>query len=154
MLWGAVSGFRKGFLFMLFALLALVAGVLAGWLFMGELETMLRPHFKLNEKYLPYLSFLLLFATTLLVVRTVGALTKWALHKTILGWADRLAGAFLGALAGIWQIVVAVKITEIVHELDLPRAIAVVLIPIVIVFFLTLIFGAAALFVLGIRGGG
>ncbi len=75
---------------------------------------------------------------------------------SILQWVSviPLLGAFLGALAGIWQIVVAVKITEIVHELDLPRAIAVVLIPIVIVFFLTLIFGAAALFVLGIRGGG
>ncbi len=118
MLWGAVSGFRKGFLFMLFALLALVAGVLAGWLFMGELETMLRPHFKLNEKYLPYLSFLLLFATTLLVVRTVGALTKWALHKTILGWADRLAGAFLGALKTMcWLGIVIILVNKLVTAL-------------------------------------
>jgi len=60
-------------------------------------------------------------------------------------------GVFLGSLAGIWQIVVAIKTTQVVHEMDMPKAIVVVLIPIVIVFFLLLIFGTAALTIMGLK---
>ncbi len=72
---------------------------------------------------------------------------QWVTVIPFIGW-------FLGALAGIWQIVVAVKVTQIVHEMDMPKAIAVVLIPIAIVFFLILAFGAAALAILGLQARG
>ncbi len=98
MLWGAISGYQKGFLFMLFALLALVAGAVAGILFTHEVAATLQSHLAVNERYMPYVAFLLIFAVTLLTVRTIGALTRWALHKTFLGGPDKLLGAVLGAL--------------------------------------------------------
>lgn len=61
-------------------------------------------------------------------------------------------GFFLGAIASIWMVIVAIKVTQIVHELDLPKAVLVVLIPIGVVFFLFLLFGAAALAVIGMKG--
>ncbi|GIV36993.1 MAG: hypothetical protein KatS3mg032_1372 [Cyclobacteriaceae bacterium] len=98
MIWGAVSGYQKGFLFMLFALLALVAGAVAGILFTHEVADTLQSHLAVNERYMPYVAFLLIFAVTLLTVRTIGALTRWALHKTFLGGPDKLLGAVLGAI--------------------------------------------------------
>lgn len=63
-------------------------------------------------------------------------------------------GTFLGTLGSIWMIVVAIKVTQIVHELDLPKAVLVVLIPIAAAFFLFLLFGAAALAVIGMKKTG
>jgi membrane protein required for colicin V production len=96
--WGAIAGYRKGFLFMLFELLAILAGIMAGLLFLSEVMDALRGHLGVNENYLPFVAFLLIFAVTILVVRLVGVLTRWALHKTLLGPADKLMGAALGAL--------------------------------------------------------
>lgn len=100
---GVINGYRKGFLFMLFAVAALVLGVLAGIFLMGEITATLRPHLAISDKWLPFLSFLLVFAVTLIVVRTAGAITSWALHKTIFGTPDKLLGAVLGAVkSAIW----------------------------------------------------
>ncbi|MEN3044167.1 MAG: YIP1 family protein [Candidatus Hydrothermales bacterium] len=74
----------------------------------------------------------------------------------ILQWVSVVPfiGAFLSTLAGIWIIVVTVKITQIVHQLDLAKAIVVVLIPVVVAFFLFILLGAAALTIIGLKGLG
>ncbi len=95
---GVINGYRKGFLFMLFALAALILGILAGIFLMGEITATLRPHLEVSDNWLPFLSFLLVFAVTLIVVRTTGAITAWAMHKTIFGTPDKLLGAVLGAV--------------------------------------------------------
>lgn len=70
---------------------------------MGELTATLRPHLEVSDQWLPFLSFLLVFAVTLIVVRTTGAITAWALHKTILGTPDKLLGALLGGIkSALW----------------------------------------------------
>lgn len=100
---GIINGYRKGFLYMLFAVAALVLGVLAGIFLMGEITATLRPHLEVSDQWLPFLSFLLVFAVTLIVVRTTGAITAWALHKTILGTPDKLLGALLGGIkSALW----------------------------------------------------
>ncbi|MEN3045710.1 MAG: YIP1 family protein [Candidatus Hydrothermales bacterium] len=74
----------------------------------------------------------------------------------ILHWVSviPIIGGFLSTLASIWMIIVAVKVTQTVHQLDLARAIIVVLIPIAIAFFLSILIGAAALTVAGLKGLG
>lgn len=100
---GVINGYRKGFLFMLFSVAALILGVLAGIFLMGEITATLRPHLEVSDKWLPFLSFLLVFAVTLIVVRTAGAITSWALHKTLFGTPDKLLGALLGAVkTALW----------------------------------------------------
>lgn len=95
---GSINGYRKGFLFMLFALTALVLGVLAGIFLTNKVMVTIRPFLNVNDNWLPFISFLLIFAVTLLLVRSAGAITSWALHKTIFGTPDKLLGAFFGAL--------------------------------------------------------
>jgi len=70
-------------------------------------------------------------------------------HSAIVSWISVIPfiGAVIAGILGLWNIVVAVKVTQIVHKLSLGKSIAVVLIPILILIaiaiLLVLVVGAA-----------
>ncbi|MCS6972993.1 MAG: CvpA family protein [Cyclobacteriaceae bacterium] len=109
---GIISGYHKGFVFMVFSLAALVLGVVAGIFLTAEITSTLRPHVHVNDKWLPLLSFVLVFAVTLLIVRTAGALMSWALHKTIFGFPDKVLGALLGAVKSVFWLALLIWLVD------------------------------------------
>jgi hypothetical protein len=99
-----------------------------------------------------------------LIARLFGGTGSYMAYFRPLSYADILMwvsvipfiGVFLSMVASIWLIVVSIKITQIVHNMDLPKAAIVVLIPIVVVFVLVLLMGTAALALIGMgfwKGG-
>ena len=95
---GAISGYRKGFIMEIVSLLALILAVIGGFHFLHWGISMLQEHFNLSGKFLPVLSFVLIFAGIVLIVNAVGKVLKKVVHMAFLGGVDKAAGAVLGGL--------------------------------------------------------
>ncbi len=109
---GISSGYRKGFLTMLFSLLALFLGILAGFKLMGAAMLTLNDYYKFDEKILPYAAFAVVFIVVVIVVNLLGNLMKSVLDKTVLGNIDQMAGAVLGLFKTAFMISILFWILE------------------------------------------
>ncbi len=92
---GAVQGYRSGFLLELFALLAVILGILGGFKLMGIAMLMLDNKFNIDEKVLPYLAFIVVFILIAIVVNLLGKIIKASANKSFLGSIDKVAGGVL-----------------------------------------------------------
>ena len=93
---GAFIGYKRGFLTELFFLLALVLGIFVGFKLMGWGIEVLHREFNADTKFLPYISFAVIFLLVLALTIFMGKRLKNSLDDTFLGKADSLAGALLG----------------------------------------------------------
>jgi membrane protein required for colicin V production len=109
---GAVSGYQKGFLYSLFSLLAVFLGMLGGFKLMGIVMIKLSAYFEVDQQLLPYAAFGAVFLLIVVIVKLLGSLFQASLEKTLLGRADRLAGALLGALKTIFMVSVILWILD------------------------------------------
>lgn len=94
---GAFRGFVKGFLLELIGILALFVALWSGIELMDWGVTVLSPLFQGYKSLLPYISFFIIFLFVLIIISITGRLLRGALHLTILGAVDNIAGAVLGA---------------------------------------------------------
>lgn len=99
---GAIAGFRKGFIMEVVSLLALILAVIGGFHFLHWGISMLQEHFELSGKFLPFLSFVLIFVAIVLLVNAVGKVLKKIIHMAFLGGVDKAAGALLGGLKWVF----------------------------------------------------
>ena len=93
---GAIQGFRKGFVMEIVSILALILAIFVGFKLLYEGISFLRDQFHLSGNFLPYLSFILLFIGTILLVNIIGKAVKKLLDLTLLGGVDNIAGGILG----------------------------------------------------------
>ena len=117
---GAFSGYRHGFLLELFSLVAILLGVLGGFKLMGYAMVYLSEAFDINQKFLPYAAFAVVFVGILIVVNLVGKILKMSIDKTFLGQVDQAAGAGLGLLKAAFMLSVTLWIMNALN-LDLPE---------------------------------
>jgi membrane protein required for colicin V production len=94
----AVTGYREGFLMELFSLLALLLGVLGSFKLLGWAIVFLNDQFDIDEKYLPYVAFAVVFILIVIAVRLLGNMIKFSIDRTFLGRVDQIAGCFLGVI--------------------------------------------------------
>lgn len=99
---GAIGGFKKGFIMEIISLLALILAVIGGFHFLHWGIALLQEHFDLSGKFLPFLSFIIIFAAIVIVVNLVGKAVKKIVHMAFLGGIDKIAGAILGGLKWIF----------------------------------------------------
>lgn len=97
-----MSGFKKGFIMEIVSLLALILAVIGGFHFLHWGISMLQEHFNLAGKFLPFLSFILIFVALVLLVNAIGKILQKVIHMAFLGGVDKAAGAVLGGLKWIF----------------------------------------------------
>lgn len=95
---GAIKGFRKGFVMEIVSIVALILAIFVGFKLLYEGISFLQDQFQLSGNFLPYLSFILLFIATILLVNVIGKAIKKVLDLTLLGGIDNIAGGILGLL--------------------------------------------------------
>lgn len=117
---GAISGFRKGFVLEIASLLALILAVIGGFHFLHWGISFLKENFDLTGKFLPFLSFLLIFVGIVLLVNAVGQVLKKVLHLAFLGGLDKTAGAILGGLKFVFFLSLIIWAFQ-VFGLELPK---------------------------------
>ena len=84
------------------SLLALILAVIGGFHFLHWGISMLQEQFDLSGKFLPFLSFLLIFVAIVLLVNAIGKILQKVVHMAFLGGVDKAAGAVLGGLKWIF----------------------------------------------------
>lgn len=88
-------GLHKGFVIGLFSLLSVIVGLAAALKLSAYVSRELAGHTQMGVRWLPVLSFLLVFLGVVLLVAFAARLLKKILDLAMLGWLDRLGGALL-----------------------------------------------------------
>ncbi len=116
---GCYAGYKDGFLMGVFSFLALVLGVLGAFKLMGLAIVYLSDQLDIDQKFLPYIAFAVVFLAIVIAVRLLGNLIRLSISKTFLGRLDQLAGAFLGFFKTLFVLSVLLWITESLN-MELP----------------------------------
>lgn len=95
-------GFRKGLLLEAVGILAFVLGIIGGFKLMEIGISYLQEHTEGMDRWLPFISFLIIFLAIILLVNMLGRLLKKLIDMTLLGSFDNFAGAIVGIIK--WAI--------------------------------------------------
>jgi len=86
------KGYRNGFIVGIFSLLAIFIGIAAAL----KLSVVVAKHIgattRISEKWLPFISFILVFIVVVLLVRLVAKAIEASVKLAMLGWANRIGG--------------------------------------------------------------
>lgn len=89
------KGISKGFIVGVFSLLAFIIGLAAALKFSAIVASYLMEKGMASTKWLPVLSFFLVFIGVILIVSLGARLIKKTIQFAMLGWLDSLLGIFL-----------------------------------------------------------
>ena len=92
------KGYSKGFIIALFSVAGFILGLAAAIKLSAWVATALSGTFNANSKWLPVISFLLVFIGVMLLINLGARLIQGGMEMAMLGWLNRLAGAALYVL--------------------------------------------------------
>ena len=93
-----ITGYSKGLIVALFSLLAFIAGLAAALKLSAVVGASLQNNYAIHSKWLPVLSFFIVFVGVVLLVRIGAAFIKKTVSLVFLGWVDKLGGVLLYAI--------------------------------------------------------
>ncbi len=91
------KGYSKGFIVAIFSVLGFIVGLAAALKLSTTVAARLSEHTNIG-KWLPAISFLLVFIGTAFLVRILGKVLQKTFETVMLGWANKIAGILLFAL--------------------------------------------------------
>jgi len=97
-IWGLYKGFTKGLIAEVTQVAALILGVLLGTKLSYLLSDLLVNSAGLSEKYVPVVSFILIFVAVLVGLFLLSKALTGIAKKIALGWLNTIGGAILGGL--------------------------------------------------------
>ncbi|MEO8821202.1 MAG: CvpA family protein [Ginsengibacter sp.] len=89
------KGFTKGFVVGIFSFIAFIIGLAAALKLSVLVAHQLQNSSGITAKWLPLISFALVFIVVVLIVNIGARIIKKTIHLAMLGWLDRLAGIIL-----------------------------------------------------------
>ena len=90
-----IKGCRKGFVVAIFSFIALFVGLAAALKLSAYVANRLKDSMNVSSGWLPFLSFLVVFTVTVLLVNWGGKLIQKVIEIALLGWINRIAGIIL-----------------------------------------------------------
>ncbi len=93
-----VKGYSKGFIVALFSVAGFIAGLAAAIKLSAYVAGYLSEHLPNVGKWLPAVSFLLVFIGVVILVNVGAKLIQKSIELVMLGWVNRIAGILLYAL--------------------------------------------------------
>jgi membrane protein required for colicin V production len=93
-----VKGYMNGFIVAIFSVIALMVGLAAAIKLSTVVAAYLKNSDSLSNKWLPVVSFILVFLAVMLLVRLGAAAIQKMMELVMLGWLNRLAGIILYSL--------------------------------------------------------
>lgn len=106
LLYGAYSGYKKGLFIEIIGVAAFIVAIVIGFKFLSFGMNMIAPVIgeSLANRFLPYLSFTVIFFPTIFLINKMGWMLRSALRFTILGTIDGFAGALVGVFTWLFGI--------------------------------------------------
>jgi membrane protein required for colicin V production len=93
-----IKGYQKGLIIAVFSVLAFIIGLAAALKLSAVVAGWLGNHSNINVKWLPALSFALVFLAVVLLVRWGARLIEKTFQMALLGWVNRLGGILFYAI--------------------------------------------------------
>lgn len=93
-----IKGYRKGFIIALFSILAFILGLAAALKLSAVVANYLSNSTTVSSKWLPAVSFALVFIVVVILVQLGGKLIEKTFDLVMLGWLNRIAGVLLYAI--------------------------------------------------------
>jgi membrane protein required for colicin V production len=90
-----IRGYRRGLLIAIFSFLGIVIGLAAAIKLSATVADYLKDSIRVSARWLPILSFLLVFIGVVILVRWVANLIQAAMDMAMLGWINKIGGAAL-----------------------------------------------------------
>lgn len=91
----AIKGIQRGFIVAIFSVVAIIIGLAAALKLSTVAAEYLEDSVSVSAKWLPVISFILVFVLFVVAVRLLANLIQKSFEIALLGWANRLAGAIL-----------------------------------------------------------
>ena len=104
LLWALYRGFRKGLVYMVASLTALLLGVLGAIRFHGQTGAILSSWFKINPEHLNLVAFAVSFLIIVLIVHTVAFMVDRLIKAVALGFVNRAAGMVFGLFVAAFVV--------------------------------------------------
>lgn len=93
-----IKGYQKGLVIAVFSVVAFIIGIAAALKLSTLVAGWLSNHSDINAKWLPVLSFALVFIAVVLLVRLGAKLIEKTFEMALLGWVNRIGGMFFYAI--------------------------------------------------------
>ena len=88
-----VKGISRGIIMAIFSFIGWFIGLAAALKLSASLAAYLQNHTSMNSKWLPFLSFIIVFIAVVLIVQLAGKAVEKLFTMSLLGWVNRLGGA-------------------------------------------------------------
>ena len=95
MIFACIKGIRKGLIVALFSIIAFIVGLAAALKLSAVVAAHLSLHVNASARWLPLLSFMLVFLAVVILVNLLGKLIQRTFEAVMLGWVNRLGGMLL-----------------------------------------------------------
>jgi membrane protein required for colicin V production len=106
LLLGAYSGYKKGLILELIAIVAFILAIVGGFKLLHTGMDYISRVYDGFGNFLPFMAFLILFVLILIVVNIVGKILKKVIDWTPLGVLDNFAGALIGIVK--WALALSI----------------------------------------------
>jgi len=117
-----VKGYQKGLIIALFSIIAFIIGLAAALKLSTVVAHWINGQASVSTKWLPFISFALVFFAVVLLVGWTGKLIEKTFQMALLGWVNRLGGMVFYAALYIIIFSVFLFYAEKVHLIE-PAAI-------------------------------
>ena len=98
MILAIVKGYQKGLIIALFSIIALVVGLAAALKLSAAVAMYLQHSTTVSSKWLPVISFALVFFLVVILVHLGGKLIEKTFEMAFMGWLNRIGGILLYAV--------------------------------------------------------
>ncbi len=95
LVWGLITGYRRGLISSLVSFLAFIAGIVAALKFTDIVSVQLRQLLAINWQYLPIISFIIIFIGVVVLMQWLANLLEKVAGFLFLGAINRLIGSLL-----------------------------------------------------------
>ena len=93
-----IKGYQKGLIVAVFSLLAFIIGLAAAMKLSAAVAGYIGKAVNVSDKWLPVVSFILVFILVVIAVRWAAALLQKAVEMVLLGWMNRIGGIIVYAV--------------------------------------------------------
>ena len=92
MIIACIKGYKKGLVIALFSIIAFIIGIAAALKFSAIVAKWIDGHASVSAKWLPFISFAIVFFVIVLLVNWGGKLIEKTFQMAMLGWVNRIGG--------------------------------------------------------------
>ncbi len=113
-----IKGYQKGLIIAVFSVVAFIVGLAAALKLSAVVASWLGNHSNINAKWLPVLSFAVVFFAVVLLVRLGAKFIEKTFQMAMLGWINRIGGIFFYSILYIIIFSIFIFYAEKLHLVD------------------------------------